>query len=83
MVRKHVGFAASVAAPWVAVGGAVSMAYGLLWCQEPGQITSGASALAAAPSASTIPKAARSALIVPSRAPASPGPEPTTRARPG
>ena len=54
MVREHVGFAALVAAPWVAVGGAVSVAYGLPWCQEAGQITSGASALAAALTAGEI-----------------------------
>jgi hypothetical protein len=48
MDERHLYFAALVASPWLALGGAVVLAYGLLLCCDLGQLASGSAALGAA-----------------------------------
>jgi hypothetical protein len=47
MDERHLYFAALVASPWLAIGGATALAYSLLPCCDPGQLASGVSALTA------------------------------------
>jgi CBS-domain-containing membrane protein len=48
MDERHLYFAALVASPWLAIGGAVALAYGLLFCCDVGQLASGGAALGGA-----------------------------------
>ena len=48
MDERHLYFAALVASPWLALGGAATLAYGLLLCCDPGQLASGGAALGGA-----------------------------------
>ncbi len=48
MDERHLYFAALVGAPWLAIGGAAVLAYGLLLCCDLGQLASGSAALGAA-----------------------------------
>ena len=45
MDERHLYFAALVASPWLALGGAATLAYGLLLCCDPGQLASGGATL--------------------------------------
>ncbi len=48
MDERHLYFAALVASPWLAIGGAAALAYGLLLCCDLGQLASGVAALGSA-----------------------------------
>jgi hypothetical protein len=48
MDERHLYFAALVASPWLALGGASALAYGLLLCCDLGQLASGGATLGTA-----------------------------------
>jgi hypothetical protein len=48
MDERHLYFAALVASPWLAIGGAAVLAYGLLLCCDLGRLASGGAALGVA-----------------------------------
>ena len=48
MDQRHLCFAALVASPWLAIGGAAVLAYGLLLCCDLGRLASGGAALGVA-----------------------------------
>jgi hypothetical protein len=48
MDERHLYFATLIASPWLAIGGAATLAYGLLLCCDPGQLASGGATLGTA-----------------------------------